>query len=386
MRGGKTRSIDEGKVAVVCFTGCSGLTDYSVCMSRALSKYTKVTLYTAQDCPEEYDYFDFSIDRVVRRTRHLLVDLIRFAARIRATRPDVLYFQGPIRFPLLDLLFVLWFRKLGVDCIAIVHDVLPHYPQPWSKALFRLYYGAFDKLVLHSASANLAMDNLNQSVTRLTVPHGPYDIFRIGKFDRDSARKSFHLDGRNPMTVLFFGHLESRKGLAELIEFIASNSKAGNPGNFHFLIAGPKSHNANDKSLNRRIEQMRLERSLTITNCRVDFQDVERYFFAADVAVLPYLEGTTSGILKLALAFKLPIIVSNVGDLAEEMPTGAGIVMPNVVSPDAIGNACKVFQKKQNDFLKAMEISQSPMSWDLIAQHLLGKNTVDVLTPRSEYC
>ncbi|MCC5647818.1 glycosyltransferase [Nostoc sp. CHAB 5824] len=384
MTGGNTRSIDKGKVAVVCFTGRSGLTDYSVCMSRALSKYTKVTLYTAKDCPEDYDCFDFSIERVFRRTRHLLADLFRFAARIRATRPDTLYFQGPIRFPLLDMLFVLWFRKLRVECVAIVHDVLPHYPRPWSKTLFRLYYSIFDKLVLHSASANLAMDNLNRSVTRLTVPHGPYDIFKIGKFDRDTARKSFGLDRHNPTTVLFFGHLESRKGLAELVEFIASNAKAGNPGNFHFLIAGPKSHNANDKFLHRRLEQIRQEPSLTITDCRVDFREVERYFFAADVAVLPYLEGTTSGILKLALAFKLPIIVSNVGDLAEEMPIGAGIVLPAVVNPSAIGHACEAFQKNKSAFVKAMELSQSPMSWDLIALRILDQNSREMPTPCSE--
>ena len=41
------------------------------------------------------------------------------------------------------------------------------------------------------------------------------------------------------------------------------------------------------------------------------------FFKAADVVILPYKEGSTSGVLKVAMAFGVPAIATKVGELPE---------------------------------------------------------------------
>ena len=53
------------------------------------------------------------------------------------------------------------------------------------------------------------------------------------------------------------------------------------------------------------------------------------YFSAADVVVQPYLRATQSGVVQAAFNFEKPVIVTDVGGLAEIVgDTSAGIVVP----------------------------------------------------------
>jgi glycosyltransferase involved in cell wall biosynthesis len=358
---------NRGGLVLVCFTGKSGLTDYSICMARALSRLAPTALYTSEDCGHDFDGLGFSIKRVFRRTRHLPVDLPRFVTRLRRDRPSALIFQGPLRFPVLDALIVLVFRALGIRCIAVVHDVLPHYPSPLSRGIFGFYYRAFNGLILHSQKANLEMDALNRSAPRLTVPHGPYDMFRIGRYDRDSARRSFGFDAHSPQVILFFGHLESRKGLKELLQFAETNAEAGNPQGLHFLIAGPRSPHRADKEVNVLLEQLKSEPTVTIVAERIDTNEVERYFLSADIVALPYKEGTTSGILKIAIAFGIPTIVSDVGDLLEQVPSGSAVMIPGEVSASKIQKACISFLDERRHRNASLVRFEPQMGWEEIA-------------------
>jgi glycosyltransferase involved in cell wall biosynthesis len=56
---------------------------------------------------------------------------------------------------------------------------------------------------------------------------------------------------------------------------------------------------------------------------------VAAYFSAADVVVQPYVSATQSGVAKIAYHFERPLIMTDVGGLAEMMPDGeAGLVVP----------------------------------------------------------
>jgi len=51
-------------------------------------------------------------------------------------------------------------------------------------------------------------------------------------------------------------------------------------------------------------------------------EEVEVYFKAADLLVLPYTHIFQSGVLFLGYSFGLPVLASNVGSLKEEIVTG----------------------------------------------------------------
>ena len=57
--------------------------------------------------------------------------------------------------------------------------------------------------------------------------------------------------------------------------------------------------------------------------------DVEYYFSACDLVVLPYESATQSGIVQIAYGFEKPVVVTNVGGLPEVVTTGVtGYVIP----------------------------------------------------------
>src|SRR5690625_7857258 len=56
---------------------------------------------------------------------------------------------------------------------------------------------------------------------------------------------------------------------------------------------------------------------------------VKLYFSAADLVVQPYRSATQSGVAHVAFHFSRPVVVTNVGGLAETVPHGeAGFVVP----------------------------------------------------------
>ena len=60
----------------------------------------------------------------------------------------------------------------------------------------------------------------------------------------------------------------------------------------------------------------------------VPFEKVQEYFAAADAVALPHREGTTSGVLKIAMAFGKPVIATPVGDIQETLGEWPGILIP----------------------------------------------------------
>ena len=102
------------KIEIVCFTGDSGLTDYSVSLGRALARLATVSLVTAASLPARFDHFGFVVRRLFRRSRHYPIDIWRFLFHVLRTRPDWLVFQGPLKFAFVDGLVVRLLRLSGL--------------------------------------------------------------------------------------------------------------------------------------------------------------------------------------------------------------------------------------------------------------------------------
>ncbi len=69
---------------------------------------------------------------------------------------------------------------------------------------------------------------------------------------------------------------------------------------------------------------------------------VEDYFLAADLAVLPYVSATQSGIIQIAYNYDLPVVTTNVGGLPEVVRDGeTGFIVP---PEDSAGLAAAIVQ------------------------------------------
>jgi glycosyltransferase involved in cell wall biosynthesis len=355
-------------IMVVCFSGTSGLTDYSVALCHALAPLVGVELVTARSFdPARYPgRVDFPVVRLFRRTRQLPLDFWRFVAYVLRRRPQVLLLQSWIKWPSLELPWIALFRSLGIRVALTVHDLLPHDPMPWSARVLRGYYRRFDRLIVHSQRSAQGLAALGVPAMPLVVPHGVYDLFDTRQLSRAAARSGFAALAGDDFVVLFFGHLEQRKGVLELIDAArALEDVAG----LKFVFAGKPEARA---AVRRALEAARGRPNVIVHDHVIAHDDVQRYFAACDLVALPYREGTTSGVLKLAMAFARPIIASDVGDLAEALESWPGIA----VDPARLGDDLAAKLRGARDagprLAAGTAVRLDDAQWPRIAQHYAG--------------
>lgn len=369
------------RIAIACFTGDSGLTDYSVSLARAIARNTSVVLVTGESLAPAFRSLGFKVSTLFRRSRWYPIDVVRFVAWCVQHRPIAISFQAQLKVPLVEGLMVAGLRQLGIRCVLTVHDVLPHYPRRWSKAEFGWFYRRFDRLVVHSDASKVAVRELGVLAPIMVVPHGIYDLFKQEVPSKAVARQSIGLPDDHVFTVLFFGHLEARKGLVPLLK--AAQAMLPMP-QVRFVLAGQNHVADTGSEADQLMAQARLSPNVHIHDRRIPFEKVENYFCAADLVLLPYLEGSTSGVLKLALAFGVPVVATRVGDIPEQLPEGAGVL----VSPDSdlvaqLVVAIDQMQRHHAVFAGAMTKAASNCSWDDIAlsyQRFLLDQSVEALT------
>jgi glycosyltransferase involved in cell wall biosynthesis len=91
---------------------------------------------------------------------------------------------------------------------------------------------------------------------------------------------------------------------------------------------------------------------------------VLNYFCAADIVVQPYKSATQSGVTQIAYHFNKPMIITDVGGLAEFVPDNiAGYVVDPV--PNEIADSIVRFyrENKEADFSMAAAREKLKYSW-----------------------
>ena len=92
---------------------------------------------------------------------------------------------------------------------------------------------------------------------------------------------------------------------------------------------------------------------------------VRHYFCAADLVVQPYRHATQSGVTQIAYHFDKPMVVTNVGGLAELVPDGE---VGYVVAPDPKEIAAAVTRfytwNQGETFTRNIQTYKKKFSWD----------------------
>lgn len=125
--------------------------------------------------------------------------------------------------------------------------------------------------------------------------------------------------------LLFFGYIRPYKGLSLLIEAFAKLVQK-HPDTVLFIVGECYENPARYHQL---ISAHGLDQQVRWINHYVANEEVPLYYSAADIVVLPYRSATQSGVQRIAFAFDKPVVVTDVGGLAEEVHAfGAGEVVP----------------------------------------------------------
>jgi glycosyltransferase involved in cell wall biosynthesis len=287
----------------------------------------------------------------------------RFAIRERF---DVVHFQG-VGTPLLDQFFLKPLaRQLPV--VLTVHDVKPHYERFVSRASFiKRSLQIPRRLIVHYE------DGKRQLADHWGICSEHIDVILHGIMsvqnppDQMDARKKLNLP-QDRQIILFFGGIRPNKGLDVLLK--ALKIVKARKQRVLLVIAGGLLGRFNFDSYTDMIRKTGLSEHVHTFIDFIPEEDVDYFFAASDLVVLPYLKfEAQSGVLLRAYAHKKPVVVSNVGAMGELVSSdNIGLaVEPGAVEPlaKAVINALDDLDKFQSHYSPDLE---RKYGWEHIAE------------------
>ena len=207
------------------------------------------------------------------------------------------------------------------SAVYLCHNVLPHESSRHDRALVRWGLAKADAFLVQSREDRDQLLSL-RSGARVTVhPHPTYTQFAQGSLTRQDARLRLGVEGR---VLLFFGLVRAYKGLHTLLQ---AYGRVAEKLDATLLIVGEFYEDR--APYDAEISALGIGARVRVIDRYIPDEDVEVYFRAADLVVLPYRSATQSGITQTAFAFERPVVVTAVGGLPDVVDDGVtGYVVP----------------------------------------------------------
>jgi glycosyltransferase involved in cell wall biosynthesis len=252
-------------------------------------------------------------------------------------------------------------RKNGhTKVLCIVDNIIPHEKRPGDKQFTNYFIGSVDAFVTMSKDVLKDVKTFTTK-TALFTPHPIYDSYQEAVSRQDACNK-LKLDPAKKY-LLFFGFIRDYKGLDLLLEAMA-DERIRHSG-IELIVAGEYYSKDAEAVNNAIIEKHGLQERVHMHTDFIPNSEVRYYFSAADLVVQPYKHATQSGITQIAYHFEKPMVVTNVGGLAEVVPDGkVGFVAePN---PESIASAILRFYSPDSlpDLHENILREKAKYSWD----------------------
>ena len=278
-------------------------------------------------CQEDHSFPEAVSDNL-RVRRHLCwFNPISWFQEGLATQADLLHAQW-WSMPLAPIYAIvcLAFKIRRKPVIFTVHNVSGHEGSNIFETVSRLLFKLGDHFIVHtSANRTALMTQYGLESDKVSViPHGSLDFQVSRHADRAAIRQKMGFKATQKV-ILFFGAIRPYKGLATAIRAMADVVKAVPEA--CLLIAG-KLWEPWD-TYQKLIDESQLSRHVKTFLDYIPSEDVHRYFCAADLTVLPYQHfDSQSGVGSTAVAFRTPMIVSDVGGLPDLVQDPRCVVAP----------------------------------------------------------
>ena len=361
-----------------------GISHYTGLMYRALSKvhdtvmisykmqYPKILFKKEQ---RDYDNDTFRVED----TQFLIntanpFNILATARRIVKLKPEKVIIQWwhPYFAPCYVLLAGR-LKKAGIQVIYICHNVFPHERFPLDKQLTRIALKRGNKYILHAQGEVKELLSIRPDADYRVTVHPTYSAFNFENMDIRTARNKLGIP-ENEQMMLFFGFVREYKGLRHLINAEAILKDRYNKSTQTLI---PKLYIVGDFDGNKDeylelINKKGIADRVTVIDGYVPDKEVEKYFSAADLVVLPYESATQSGIVQIAYGFRKPVIVTNVGGLPEVVDNG---VTGDIIEPfddNALAGAIYRYfaEGRKEAYTQGIIEREYRFSWDRMAELL----------------
>jgi len=226
-------------------------------------------------------------------------------------------------------------RRRGTRIVWTLHNLSNHekHQVQLERFFLRRLARVVDQMLVHCPDAlEQACEWISPVLAdrSTVVEHASWVGCYEDRIDRDTAREQLGLD-RGSTVFLFLGQVRVYKGITDLLEAFSQVDGL----NLRLLVAGrPDPPEAGDA-----VREHSDPRILSRLEFIPDDQ-LQVYYRAADVAVLPYRDILSSGSALLAQTFGRPIIAPRLGCLPHVIGGGGGLLY-DPVKPGALAEAMR---------------------------------------------
>jgi glycosyltransferase involved in cell wall biosynthesis len=250
--------------------------------------------------------------------------------------------------------------------LAITDNVIPHEKRIGDKLFTQYFLSACDGFVAMAKAVMQDIDLFEPKKPKIYTPHPIYDNYGAA-ISKAQALKNLNLSP-DAHYILFFGLIRSYKGLDLLLEALADNRLKDR--NIKLIVAG-EPYEAMDK-YEEMIKKNQLEGKVILHTHFIPSEQVANYFCAVDLVAQPYKTATQSGVSQIAYHFDKPMLVTDVGGLAETVPHGKVGYVVNQNPTEIADNLVDFFENKREiEFSEMVKIEKKRFEWKVLTDKLL---------------
>lgn len=300
------------------------------------------------------------------------VGVLRYAANTDSSLFHILWFNKLEWFD--NTFLILYYKAFRKKLVLTVHNVNRKERDGQKDLVNRLslkfLYRSVDHVFVHTERMKVELQqDFGVSADKiLVIPYGA-NLIAQSDLSGKAARKALGLAPTDKV-LLFFGNIAPYKGLDILIDALQAVPEC------RLIVAGrvKKGCDVYWQEIQRAIVTKGLAERVIQKLDFIPDEDVEVYFKAADVAVLPYRAISQSGVLFLSYNFGLPVVATDVGGFGESVEEGVTgyICRPNDSADLARAIACyfdsPLFRTLEERRKTIIEEVTRNHSWNRIAE------------------
>lgn len=292
---------------------------------------------------------------------------IKVAGRIKKQKPELIILQWwhPYFAPCFWSICKLLRRE---KILFVCHNVFPHERFPLDRLLTKWTLGCGRYFITQSKMDARDLLSVKHDVVYRVTPHPTYGMFCRQGMSMQKAREQLQID-QGQRVLLFFGFVRKYKGLQYLLE--AMKLLKERDFKVQLWVVGDFGEDKDEY-----VEQIRtfeIGDQVQMVQGYVPDDEVEKYFAASDLVVLPYLSATQSGIVQIAFGFEKPVLVTEVGGLPDVVTNGKTGYVVEPRSAEMIAEAIMDYyiNNRREAFVSQIEKEKDRFSWKTFVDTLM---------------
>ena len=292
---------------------------------------------------------------------------IKIGLKLYREKPDLIIvrFWIPFLAPCLGTILKIAQLNKHTKVISIIDNMIPHEKRMGDRLLTKYFVKTVDGFIAMSEKVKNDIKTFSHKPVSIS-PHPIFNHFG-DPITKMEARTQLGLPQQDKI-ILFFGYIRKYKGLDLLIQAMADEriKKLG----IQLMVVGE--FYADASGYHDLVKALGLQNQIKFYSNYIPDGEVKNFVCSADFIIQPYKNATQSGVTPLAYHFEKPMLVTNVGGLADTVPNlKTGIVV--TPTSEAIAQGIEtLYEMGENHFILNIIEEKKKYSWSQMTEKFLA--------------